>query len=78
MTYDDWKSRSDREDGPQPEYVKCEVCGHPEEYFGGTKLWKPPLYCDCLCCHFGESLDVEPEEIKASLPDTTEEKEGLR
>lgn len=50
MTYDDWKGRSDRDDGPQPEYVRCEVCGHPEEYFGGTKL-QAQAYCDCPCCH---------------------------
>lgn len=37
MTYDDWKTRSDRDENPEP-FDLCETCGHPEDY------------CDCPCC----------------------------
>ncbi len=40
-TYDDWKTRSDRDDGPQPEpNWYCEECKHYFEDQG----------C-CQCCH---------------------------
>ena len=38
MTYDDWKCRSDRDEGQQPDPNCCETCGHPDGY------------CDCPCC----------------------------
>lgn len=38
MTYDDWKTRSDRDDSPQHEPASwCDECEHDE--------------CDCPCCN---------------------------
>lgn len=42
MTYDDWKTRSDRDEMPQPEPGFCPDCGH---------VISEPPYCDCPCCH---------------------------
>jgi hypothetical protein len=44
MTYDDWKGRSDRDEGPQPEPESwCGTCQHDME-------------CDCPCC--SEPVDL--------------------
>ena len=47
MTYDDWKTRSDRDETPHYPDWYCEKCGHHG--------WDADDSCGCPCC-------TEPDE----------------
>ena len=59
MTYDNWKTRSDRDDEPQPAIEFCDECEHAD----GS--------CDCPCCldHECDCTDVDAEACLSPRPE---------